>query len=301
VEAGARILADTRVDGFLLEGDRVVGLRGRMHDPDTGEAGGSVTVRAREVIVCAGGIGTPRLLHHAGIAEKLGPAVGEGLHIHPGNAVLAFAEEPVEMWRGATQGAYFHVPEDPGILPHTFSAPPEVCLGTMRAVGPETKEALARLDRLCGLVVMISDKGHGRVRAFSDGRADITYDFDPNDMERIRLGMRWAARVLLAGGAKEFFAPVHGTGRYTDADSLYEALAGKTPRDYTMYAAHPMSTCRMGRDPSTSVIQPDGRAHGLKGLSLMDSSIFPTSLGVNPSLTTMAMATVLARGLAQAG
>ncbi len=298
VESGASIVADCRVEGFLVEGDRVVGVTGRHHDPDTGEAGGHVTVRAGKVLVCAGGIGTPRLLHASGLAERLGPAVGEGLHVHPGNAVLGLCDSPVEMWKGATQGAYFHVPEDPGILPHTFSAPPEVCLGTMGAVGPETKTALAELPNLCGMVVMISDKGHGRVRAHADGRADIRYDFDPNDLERIRLGMRWVARVLLAGGARELFMPVHGTGRYTDPDRLYDALAGKTARDYTMYAAHPMSTCRMGNDPATSVIRPDGRAHALEGLYLADSSIFPTSLGVNPSLTTMAVATVLARGIA---
>ncbi len=58
-----------------------------------------------------------------------------------------------------------------------------------------------------------------------------------------------------------------------------------------------MATCRMGRDITTSVIGPDGQAHGLPGLYLADSSIFPTSLGVNPQWTTMVMATILGRGM----
>jgi choline dehydrogenase-like flavoprotein len=53
----------------------------------------------------------------------------------------------------------------------------------------------------------------------------------------------------------------------------------------------------MGRDPTTSVIGPSGETHGLSGLYLADSSVFPTSLGVNPQLTTMAMATAIGRGL----
>jgi choline dehydrogenase-like flavoprotein len=57
----------------------------------------------------------------------------------------------------------------------------------------------------------------------------------------------------------------------------------------------------MGVDPATSVIRPDGRAHGVEGLYLADSSIFPTSLGVNPSITTMAMAIVIAQGIAAGG
>ena len=46
-----------------------------------------------------------------------------------------------------------------------------------------------------------------------------------------------------------------------------------------------------------SVVAPDGQAHGLPGLYITDSSIFPTSLGVNPQLTTMAMATKVRRML----
>ena len=47
-----------------------------------------------------------------------------------------------------------------------------------------------------------------------------------------------------------------------------------------------------------AVIGPSGEAHGVRGLFLADSSIFPTSLGVNPQLTTMVMATAIGRALA---
>lgn len=295
--AGAVIQADTKVDTFQLDGDRVVGVEGWMWDPDTNERGGRVRVSAPKVVLAAGGIGTPRTLHVAGLAERLGPAVGRGLHIHPGNAVLGFCDTPIELWRGATQGAWFKVDSLPGVLPHTFSAPPDACLGILNAVGADAKPVLARLRYLCGLVVMISDVGEGSVRAWPDGRARISYDFDPNDIERIKDGMLWAARVLLAGGAREVFCPVAGTGMYTDAESLRAAIAPKSLEDFVMYASHPMSTCRMGTDPATSVVRPDGRAHALDGLWLADSSVFPTSLGVNPSITTMAMASVIGRGL----
>ncbi len=294
---GAVIQADTKVDAFLMEGDRAVGVQGTMFHPDTNARGGRVTVRAAKVVVAAGGVGTPRTLHVAGIAPRLGPAVGQGLHIHPGNAVLGFHDQPVELWRGATQGAYFQVDELPGVLPHTFSAPPEACLGILNAVGTDAKAALARLRYLCGLVVMISDVGVGSVGAWPDGRARISYDFDAADVQRIKRGMYWAARVLLAGGAREVFCPVAGTGMDTDADALYAAVQPRPLADFVLYASHPMSTCRMGLDPATSVVRPDGRSHTVEGLHIADSSIFPTSLGVNPSVTTMAMATVIGRGL----
>lgn len=298
---GATLQADTRVDRFLVEGDRCVGVSGPMTDPDTGETGGRLTVRAPVTVLAAGGIGTPRTLHHAGLAERLGPAVGRGLHVHPGNTVLGFCDEPVHLWRGATQGAYFFVPELPGVLPHTFSAPPEACLAVLGALGPTAKDAIRLLPHLAGCLVMVSDKGEGRVRAWPDGRARIDYAWDPHDLERIKQGMRWCAKVLLAGGVREVFAPVRGTGRHTDAEALYAEIAPRPISDFTMYAAHPMSTCRMGVDPERSVIRPDGRAHALEGLYLADSSVFPTSLGVNPSVTTMAFGQVIGRGIGARG
>lgn len=299
--AGARIVADTKVDTVLVEGGRAVGVAGRMFHPDTRVPGGRVTVRAARTVIAAGGIGTPRLLHHAGVATQLGPAVGKGLHVHPGNAVLGICDEPIEMWKGATQGAYFHVDELPGVLPHTFSAPPEVCLGIIAPPGPEMKKAIDVLPYLCGLIVMVSDKGEGTVGAHADGRADIRYEFADEDIERTKKGMYWAAKVLLAGGAHTLMAPVHGTTRVKTAEELADQLARRTLADFMLYASHPMSSCRMGLDPATSVVRPDGRAHMLDGLYLADSSVFPTSLGVNPSLTTMALATAIAQGLARSG
>lgn len=296
VADGALIQADTKVTEVIVEGGRAVGLRGRAFHPDTGEAGGEVVVRAEQVVLSAGAIGTPRLLWYSDLGDRLGP-VGDGLHVHPGSAVFGICDEEINLWRGATQGAYFHHPDLPGVLPHGFTAPPEVCLMALGMIGPRLEEGLAMLPYLTGMVVMVSDKGLGKVRAHSDGRADVTYHFAEDDVARIKKGMVVTADVMLAGGAKKIFVPVHGVDWATSSRELGESLADKTIRDFTLYASHPMSTCRMGLDPETSVIGPDGRAHRLPGLAIADASVFPTSLGVNPQLTTMVVATQIGRQL----
>ncbi|SMY06875.1 GMC oxidoreductase [Flavimaricola marinus] len=53
---------------------------------------------------------------------------------------------------------------------------------------------------------------------------------------------------------------------------------------------HPCGTCKMGEDPTKSVLAPDGRAHGVENLWVVDASFMPTSMGVNPSLTIAANA-----------
>lgn len=54
--------------------------------------------------------------------------------------------------------------------------------------------------------------------------------------------------------------------------------------------AHVCGTCRFGDDPKTSVLDPNNRSHDLKNLYVVDTSFFPTSSGINPSLTVAANA-----------
>lgn len=59
----------------------------------------------------------------------------------------------------------------------------------------------------------------------------------------------------------------------------------------TLFSAHQMSSCRMGKDARTSVADSYGRVHGMENLFISDASLFPTSLGHSPQLTIMALAT----------
>jgi hypothetical protein len=56
-----------------------------------------------------------------------------------------------------------------------------------------------------------------------------------------------------------------------------------------VYAAHPLGGCRMADSADLGVTDDGGEVHNYEGLFCMDSSIIPTSLGVNPSLTISAV------------
>lgn len=60
---------------------------------------------------------------------------------------------------------------------------------------------------------------------------------------------------------------------------------------------HVCGTCRFGDDPAHSVLDRDCRAHGLDNLYVVDASFFPSSAGINPSLTIAANALRVARHL----
>jgi choline dehydrogenase-like flavoprotein len=54
--------------------------------------------------------------------------------------------------------------------------------------------------------------------------------------------------------------------------------------------AHACGTCRFGVNSADSALDEDNRAHGLHNLYVVDASFFPSSAGINPSLTIAANA-----------
>lgn len=64
--------------------------------------------------------------------------------------------------------------------------------------------------------------------------------------------------------------------------------------------AHACGTCRFGADPKTSVLDPQNRAHEVNNLYVVDASFFPSSAGLNPSLTVAANALRVAAHVNQA-
>lgn len=294
--AGAMVQADTKVVKVLADHGRATGVYGEVRHPDTQQVVGSLTVHADQVVLCAGAVGTPRLLHHSGLARDLGARVGVGMHLHPGNAVLGLCDFEVRMWTGATQGAYFTDPELPDVLPHTLSMPPGTLILTMGKVGQQAKEAIQLAPYMAGCLVMVSDKGEGTVGANRDGTAKLSYWFEDVDVDNMRKGLKRTCEVLIAGGAKQLCVPISGVGFVDSIDDAFKAIDNAAITDYMgLYAAHPMATCRMGTSIDNSVIKPTGETHGVSGLFIADSSVFPTSLGVNPQYTTMAMATIIGR------
>jgi choline dehydrogenase-like flavoprotein len=63
------------------------------------------------------------------------------------------------------------------------------------------------------------------------------------------------------------------------------------------YGGHHIGTLRMGRDPTTAVVDANCRVFGVGNLYVAGSAVFPTSGQANPTLTIVALAIRLARHL----
>ena len=71
------------------------------------------------------------------------------------------------------------------------------------------------------------------------------------------------------------------------------------PTDFLISAYHPLGTARIAASPRDGVCDSRHRVFGYPGLSVMDGASVPTSLGANPQVTIMAMASRAANMMAR--
>jgi choline dehydrogenase-like flavoprotein len=69
----------------------------------------------------------------------------------------------------------------------------------------------------------------------------------------------------------------------------FENITSNGPMRPPGHCVHEMGTARMGRDPTTSVLNRYNQAHDLANLFVTDGSCMTSSGTVNPSLTYMAL------------
>ena len=131
-------------------------------------------------------------------------------------------------------------------------------------------------------------------------RERVHYSLTEEDRQKLVLALSWLYKSKFVAGAVEVQPGVKGA---TLARTVDEALA-QIPEDLPatrflhMHASHPMGTARMTTDPAAGVVDPTGKVFDTTHLYVMDAAIFPSSLGVNPQMTIMAMASHLSELLA---
>jgi choline dehydrogenase-like flavoprotein len=148
-------------------------------------------------------------------------------------------------------------------------------------------------DHLAGLLVLVHDQGCGSVRpGASLGSPEIRYALEDEDRRQLARGLVHSAEVLFAGGALRVVVPYWLDPLVLEPGDTLGRIEERGVRqgEIGMSAAHPQSTCGMGNDPSKSVVNDFGESHDVSGLFVADMSVFPTSLGAPPQITTAALA-----------
>ncbi len=305
VAGGATVLADTWAVRVTLDGRRATGVEAVVRHPDTGATLHRVTVKAKAVCVSASATATPSLLRRSGVDDP-GALIGSRLHLHPGTAVAAVFDRDLDSWQGIPQSwectELLDLEDESKDLRcwliAAFAHPAGV--GSILAgFGADHARWMKDFKRIAAISPMVHDHTVGRVDPRGDFGVSIDYWPDEADRAQLRRGLVEGARILLAAGAARVVVPLSTPVEVTSADEV-DRLIGSIPierHDIDITAVHPMSSVWMGDDPATSCCDSRGRYHHADNLFVADTSLYPTSIGIPPQITTYAMGLHVGRAI----
>jgi len=298
---------------ILFEGRRAVGVelvrRGRLE-----------RVRAaREVILSAGALNSPKLLllsgvgagaqlRAHGISEVLDlPGVGENLQDHLATHVKLRSRVPNSLFKyfGPLQGAlavaryvaFRRGPlADPGMEAVAFVgstpglADPDVKFHFLMALYRNNGRELIPEHGFGVHVNAVKPRSRGSLRLASADpaaapRIDQNYLADPHDLAVMRAGIRIAREVF----RQRAFDPYRGEELDPGPQAVSDADLDAYVREKSEADYHSVGTCGMGNGP-LAVVDAELRVHGLEGLRVADASVMPRIVSGNTNLATIMIA-----------
>jgi choline dehydrogenase-like flavoprotein len=290
------ILPDCQAWQIRLSGDKASEVLCRR-------AGGpkpkTLRIRAKTIIVSCGAIGSSLLLRRSGIEN---PNIGKAISFNAGSLIHAEFNpsdypDGVNSFDGIqmcnfirAKNAEFYIESiyNPPMA-HALSVPGwlDDHFGNMRAY---------RYFATAGVIVRTQPTGR-LVPNLLLGDYSTAFDLDGGDgkdWKNLIAGMKLASELWLSAGAKRVLP---ATSRLIELRSVadLEKLDHLTPKDLFHGSSHPQGGNAMSDDTERGVVDGSFRVKDsvrgtIKNLHVCDASVFPTSIGINPQWTVMAVA-----------
>ena len=318
------VLTGVEVDKVLLDNGRASAVHARWQGAEQ-----RFDAR-REIILCAGAVGSPGILQRSGIGprpllERLGiavlhelPGVGGNLQdhlqlrlIYQVSNVRTLNQVAHSPWGKLGMGLrYLYDRSGPlAMAPSQLGAfvrshPEQPSPNLQYHVQPLSLdrfgEPLHRFSAFTASVCNLRPLSRGRVDIRSANPADAplidpNYLSDPEDLRVAAQAIRITRKIVQAP-ALAAFAPVeHLPGAALDSEAQLREAAGQIGT--TIF--HPVGTCRMGNGP-LDVVDAQLRVHGVAGLRIADASIMPQITSGNTCSPTLMIGEKAAQLILQA-
>lgn len=250
------------------------------------ERDGAIERYASDIVVLAcGAVNSAAVLlrsasdaHPNGLANGSGQ-VGRNYMCHNNGMVVAITgrENPSQFQKAFALADYYHGASDSDL--------PLGLIQLMGKLDPDSLESLTR-EHLPG--VPKEDLWRRTVDFF------ITAEDLPDPNNRVTIDADGVIRLTYRENNREAYDRLRA--KLLEAFDRIETRETGKPATYVgpklgiSGVSHQNGTLRFGTDPATSVLDTDCRAHEVDNLYVADSSFFPSSGAVNPSLTIMANA-----------
>lgn len=276
--------------------------------------GTTVKIAAQNVILSAGTIGSTKVLLNTAANQPAiqNPRVGKGLIMHPSFPLIGLFNERINLLEGLDSATYLEAfGVTPGFVFETMSGLPGYGAVLIPGNGIDVYNHITKFNQSAGFGVMLVDTpSDNNCVALNNGSVVLNYTLSESDKARFRTGVAIAIRMMFLAGAKQVIIPTNenvlGADNFDPMVGVYlndikqadlvEKNLQFIPNRTVLTSAHLQATNKLGTAADNSVASTNQRIWNwatkeeIPNLYLMDSSMFPTSVGANPmqSLYTFA-------------
>ena len=309
------VLTNTRVNKLIIEDKACIGVEISQDNVN------QQVIANKEVLLCAGAFVSPQLLLLSGIGAKKDiepfgiehihelPGVGENLQDHP-DYVSGYKANTHKIFGLSFPGLFFFAKElikygfkREGIFSSNFAetggflktdpslSRPDIQFHFVVAIvkdhARDFKKSL--LHGFSNHTCVLRPKSRGTVKLGSSDPKQAPL-IDPNflaeqeDVQVLLKGVRMSSEILEHEEMAKYKKQSLDNEYQLSDEELITQL-----RNHTDTVYHPIGTCKMGTD-EMSVVSPQLKVHGIKGLRVVDASIFPNLIGGNTNAPTMMVA-----------
>jgi choline dehydrogenase-like flavoprotein len=301
---GAILVSRARAQQLVFKNDRVEMLEClAMQGTGYETSGVKITVKAKHYVVAGGAINSPALLMRSSAPDPHN-RLGKRTFLHPTLVSGADMPNKVEGWAGAPQTTYSDhflntQPIDGALGFKLEAAPihPVLYAISVNGMGEHHRNRITSLPNAQVTLALCRDGFHpesegGQVKLLPDGFPQLDYDLNTYFFEGAKRALLAMAEIQFAAGAREVFPVderINGFRSWAEAKTALELLDLR-PLTTRVASAHVMGGCAMSSSSKDGVVNVNGRHHQLENLSVMDGSVFPTSIGANPQLSVYGLA-----------
>jgi len=298
LERGAFLFSGFRAERLQRQGNRITGVIARGQNADGRPI--TLSLTCQQTIVAMRSLFTPLFLRQQGVRN---PHLGRHLTLHPAGVVNAlFPDRDLANSRSIPQGYGVSDWEEQGLMFEGGTIPLAGHSLLNPLVGQDWVRFTEDYPHTAYFGFMIRDTSEGRVRRGPRrGLPLIRYHMNRQDFALFKRGIHALACWYLDAGAEQVLIPgLNRIVRIHNRTELERFLRSPLkPTDFLISAYHPLGTARIAASPRDGVCDSRHRVFGYPGLSVMDGASVPSSLGANPQVTIMAMASRAANMMAR--
>jgi cholesterol oxidase len=268
----------------------------------TARNGRQQRVRARSVVLAAGVLGTLELLFHCrdnGALPKLSPQLGKTVRSN-GEALLGVTtrREGQDFSQGVAIGSSFWIDEQTSVEPVRYARGSSFMRNTAVPLNGYQGGVGRRLGQMAGDILR-HPRDFLKIRLLPDWARDSTIFLVMQTAEnrmRFRPGKGLLGSRLVSERDEKHPIPAVVEAARPVLERFAERVDGIPQAMFneallgTPSTAHILGGCTIGRDAGQGVVDINHEVFNYPGLYVVDASVIPANLGVNPSLTILALA-----------